>query len=346
MKKIVKFSDSISTNEQFAVNRKSIKTGLDTRIIVTASNCRHNGSKEVNILHNKTVLPGRTQLLENVFPIKPNMQQHIFLNDCVLGRPINALGNISNPVKVGSAPEALWPRNQENLTNFKRRTVAYWCAGNGAVNQSISGQSYPPHINNTKLYNMIPFRFVPQDKLLDNTKASQYKFKVVFDENSPYYGYVGYYLKKINFNSLNGINMTADKQEYIPKWGDTQPNLIDPVLEYESRFKGDVIQSNFIDMSMNIESAEFKEWFAFVDGTLANAEISEIGLVTGLDCYYDSSNSRLEIIEDLDPASEGYNTKAMQSEIYDAELFAHLTFDPYSVSRENATIDFDYRIYS
>ena len=40
------------------------------------------------------------------------------------------------------------------------------------------------------------------------------------------------------------------------------------------------------------------------------------------------------------------NNIKMNSEIYDAELFAHLTFDPYSVARDNSTIDFQYRIYS
>jgi hypothetical protein len=344
MKKVVKFSDAISTND--TLNKNSIQTGLDTEIRITASNCRYNGSKEQKSYKNKTVLPGRTQLLENVFPITPNIAQHIFLNDNLLGK-FDANGNALNPITVGNAPSVLLPRNQEDLKLFKRRTVGYWCAGNGAVNQTISAQSYSPHINNVALYNMIPFRFVRSDSLLDPTKAAQYKFKVTFDNaNSPYYGYTGYYLKKINFASLVGINMTADKQEYTPKWGDTQANLVDAMWEYESRFKGNVIQSNFIDMSMDVEAAEFKEWFAFVDGTLSNAEISEIGLVTGLDCFYDRTNSRLEVIEDLDPTASNYDTKAAASEIYDAELFAHLTFDPYPVSRENATIDFEYRIYS
>jgi hypothetical protein len=51
-------------------------------------------------------------------------------------------------------------------------------------------------------------------------------------------------------------------------------------------------------------------------------------------------------MEDIDHNVENYDALALRSEVYDAELFAHLTFDPYPVSRENSTIDFNYRVNS
>ena len=44
--------------------------------------------------------------------------------------------------------------------------------------------------------------------------------------------------------------------------------------------------------------------------------------------------------------SPDYETKKMNSEIYDAELFAHLTMDPLKVSSDNISIDFLYRVFS
>ena len=51
-------------------------------------------------------------------------------------------------------------------------------------------------------------------------------------------------------------------------------------------------------------------------------------------------------VADLPESTANLSNIKMNSEIYDAELFAHLTFDPYSVARDNSTIDFQYRIYS
>ena len=78
---------------------------------------------------------------------------------------------------------------------------------------------------------------------------------------------------------------------------------------------------------------------------LENASISEIGLITGLDAFKDSDGV-LTPVADLPESTANLSNIKMNSEIYDAELFAHLTFDPYSVARDNSTIDFQYRIYS
>ena len=351
MKKIIKMSDGIVTPDQLFVNSESHKPGFDTKVIITAKNCLHDGSKETQIVSNKTVLPGRTHLLESIFPITPDIEnQHLFLNDNVLGEFDPVTGRpVANPTKAGAVtdPNKL-PRS--NIALFRRRKVQYWCAGDGAMNKTVISQSYPSHSTNTRLYHMIPFRFIKSDQAISATEEQMYKFKVTYGSNSPYFGYIGYYLKRIDFVKTNGINSEVDKVPYSPmSWGDTAVDLNAETAGYQNKFKGDKTHSNYIDMRMNIDSKEFKEWFTYTDGTLANATISELGLVLGLDCYVSNpqqSNPTFDIIEDLNPNLEGYNDKKIRSEVYDAELFAHLTFDPYKVSRENALIDFEYRIYS
>ena len=349
MKRIFNIQDNISMNDALELRNKieaSRHTGFDTKILITARNCHSDGSFSQEIKSNKTALPGRTKLLEDNFPVIPNMAQHIFLNDNVLGETDPNTGvSIANPQTVANSPSSILPRNNLNL--FNRRKVQYWCAGDGAMNKTLLNQSYPPHSTDTRLFHMIPFRIVRKGSPLEDAKRRQYKFAVEYNQNSPLYGYIGYYLKKIEFESLDGINMIVDKQPYAPSWADTDTDLNADRVGYENKFKGDKVQSSFIDMSMHIDSEEFKEWFELTDGTLGNATISEIGLVTGLDCTKTiNPDGTLTVMEDVDKNLANYNIIAMNSEVYDAELFAHLTFDPYPVSRDNATIDFDYRIYS
>lgn len=342
MRKIIKKSDAIITPD--SLNKS--ESGLNTRIIVTANNTIKDGSQIIKTYHNKTVLPGRTKILEDVFPITPNMEQHIFLNDNVLGDYDPATGQATkSPVTVATTPAGILPRKNKKL--FARRNVAYWCAGCGAMNSSMINQAFESHSTDTKLYEMIPFRFVKSDVTLSDEVRKQYKFEVIYPPSSDYYGYKGYYLKRIDFESTAGINMVVDKQPYTPIWSDTTTDL-ENAGKYETSFKGNKIQSNYIDMKMNISSEEFKEWFIANHIELGSASsISEIGLVCGLDCAKPAEHDdALVPVEDLDPDSPGYANKLLFSEVYDAELFAHLTFDPYPVSRENATIDFEYRIYS
>lgn len=382
MKKTVKLIDSVTTRDILNINNAdNIKTGFDTRVIIRSNNCRKNGC-EIEVKHNKTVLPGRTYLLESVFPITPKTQgeyaQHLYLNDNVLGQyDING-DAIQNPLKVGytvgldndrvSISPTLFPRY--NMDLYRRRKVEYWCAGNGAHNKSLGITSYSAHTTNTNLYDMIPFRFVPKDSPLDDNTASQYKFKVVYPDDHELAGHIGYFFKKIKYSDTsNGIDMNVDGQTYVPKWGDTRPNLdsydvtnADGTSEnptgssipgstngYQNQLKGNKTQTNSIDMELNITSVEFKEYFAYI-GSGADASISEIGLIIGNDCYYDKTNQKLILVDDLpmNTADEisASTIKKNNSEVFDAELFAHLTFDPYPVSRENATIDFTYRIYS
>lgn len=344
MKKIVNLADGIVTNE--TLNVDSHKTGFNTDILITAKNCRHDGSIEKQRLSNQTALPGRTQLLEYVFPVKPDVEnQHIFINDNVLGSfdPNNGQ-NPSNVEKIelpsGNFSNDKLPRNVPSL--FRRRKVAYWCAGDGAINRTILSQAYPPHSTNSRLYHMIPF-VVVDDKSLIN--RNMYKGIVHYSASHPLAGKWGAYFKKIEFESLDGIQMIVDKVPYNPSWGDTAPDLNAETQGYLNKFKGNKTQLNYIDLKMDVTSLEFKDWFQRMDGTVANATISEIGLITGLDAYL-METGNLGCVEDLSPDDPKYTNNVQNSEVFDAELFSHLTFDPYPVSRENNTLTFNYRIYS
>ena len=338
MRKLVKISDGLMAQDNLTVKPDNNKTGFDTRVIITAKNCRHNGSKDVSIKTNKTVLPGRTKLLEDNFPINPDMDQHLFINSNVLGE--------FDPVTGESAPTIVAHNLRLPAELFSRRKVEYWCAGDGAINGTVYNTSWPPHSTDTKLYNMIPFRFIPVGDTLPDDIRSQYKMEVIYPADSRFAGWKGYYFMKINFSETNGIQMMVDGKPYKPMWADTakDPNA-ETVGGYVNAFKGDKVQTNYIDMGMKISAEEFKEWFNFIDKSLENASISELGLITGLDAYKDN-NDILTPVKDLPESTPNLNNIKMNSEIYDAELFAHLTFDPYSVARDNSTIDFEYRIYS
>jgi hypothetical protein len=344
MTKVINLEDNITTKDNCSISAEP-KTGLDTEIIITARNGRYDGELRVNKYKNKTVLNGRSFLLEKAFGITPNIAQHNFINDNVLGEydPTTGADYTSGLTQVNNSPLSIMPRN--NLELWNKRSVDYWCAGDGAVNRSIPNQSWSAHITDTKLYHMIPFRFIEASRTLPDEVRKLYKMEVVYGPDSPYYGYKGYYLKKIvkeaPSNSSIGLNMVVDKNPYTPKWSDTVTDLENNT--YDTSFKGDKTQKTYVDMTMQVLSEEFKEWFEFTDKTLSNATISEIGLILGLDARLTSSGN-LEAIKDIDTGVTGYDTIAMRSEIYDAELFAKLTFDPYQVSRENSLITFNYRV--
>lgn len=344
--KIITLSDGIVVPDHLSINKPQ-NQGFDTDIMITARNGHYDGELIVEHVKNKTVLGGRSTLLERSFGIKPNIAQHIFINDNVLGEFNSETGEAltTGITYAHNSPQSIMPRQDMKL--WSKRTIDYWCAGDGAINRSIPSQSHTAHITDTKLFHMIPFRFIKSDQTLPDEIRRLYKMEVVFGSNSKYYGYKAYYFKKLVkekvANSDIGINMTVDKQPYTPKWSDTVTDLENNA--YDTSFKGNKTQKSYIDMTMNVLSEEFKEWFEFTDKTLGNATISEIGLIIGLDGIIQNNNT-LQAMEDIASSSSDFDTQAMKSEIYDAELFSHLTFDSYPVSRDNSSIQFNYRVYA
>lgn len=344
-KKIIQLKDKLYSNDILTLPTHLDKsTGFDTIVRIHEKNCRYDGSDSSILTHNTTALMGRNHLLESSFKITPNMTQHIFINDNILGTTDPTTGNNRDPITLNPTIDNKRPKDDAKL--FGRRKVEYWCAGDGAMNKTVLNTSYAPHNTNTKLYNMIPFRFIKTDESLSDADRRLYKCEVIYPNTSPYYGYKGYYFKKIVYDtSRTGVNMVVDGVEYRPMWIDTTPDLnADTVTNaHQNAFKGDKVQQSYVDMNMNITSVEFKEYFMFTNSSLGNATISEIGLILGLDCVKGYGNRPME---DENSSDAQYNNNTKESEIYDAELFAHLTFDPYTVARDNAAIDFSYRVFA
>jgi hypothetical protein len=344
-KKIIQLRDKILTNDKLLIhpNYGDGINGFPTRIIIRAHNTEYDGSQSIKVTHNRTVLPGRTKLIEDNFPVSVNLNQHLFLNDNVLGTYDSTTGNDLNAITVCNSPSNILPRN--NLTYFHQRNCQWWCAGDGAINKTVLSSSWDPHSTDTRLFHMIPFRVIKVDETLSDAQRRLYKMEVTYPSTSAYYGYKGYYFKKITYDtSISGINMVVDGIAYTPKWYDTATDLDADTVGIANSFKGDKVQQNYFDMTLNVTNVEFKEWFMLTDKSLGNATISEVGLVTGLDCVLNQGIS--ETVASLSSSASDYETKTMYSEVYDAEMFAHLTFDPYTVARDNATIDFEYRIFS
>src|SRR5574344_2039704 len=151
MNKIIRLSDAIVTPDRLKCKFNDNCHGLDTDIIITAHNGHHDGELSVKHFKNKTVLNGRSQLLELPFGVTPNMAQHIFINDNVLGEynPETGLDYTTGITQAYNSPASILPRNNMNL--WRRRKIEYWCAGDGAINRSIPNQSYEAHITDIKV---------------------------------------------------------------------------------------------------------------------------------------------------------------------------------------------------
>lgn len=341
--KVIRLSDKLYSKDILTLPKTLDKsTGFDTIVRIHEKNCKYAGSDSSIITHNTTALMGRNHLLEASFKVTPNMSQHIFINDNILGTTDPTTGNNRDAITLN--PNGQRPYNDAKL--FARRKVEYWCAGDGAMNKTILNSSYAPHNTDVKLFNMIPFRFIRADESLSDADRRLYKCEVIYPQSSPYYGYKGYYFKKIVYDtSKTGVNLVVDGVDYAPKWIDTVPDLNADTITgaHENAFKGDRVQQSYVDMTLNVTSVEFKEYFMFTNSSLGNATISEIGLVLGLDCVKGFGNRP---IEDEDRNGTQYNTNIRESEIYDSELFAHLTFDPYNIARDNTAIEFSYRVFA
>lgn len=341
--RVVRLRDKILTQDKL-VGRSTV-TGFPTKIVITARNTRFDGDVIVDVRDNKTVLPGRLKMLEDNFPININFNQHLYLNDNVLGTTDISTGQDLNPITLNPANGV---RPKDNLAMYKRRNVQWWSAGDGATNRTMINSYYDSHATDCKLFHMIPFRVINAKENLPTEERKNYKFEVIFGDNSNYAGYKAYYFKKIEFNTNsddNGINMEVDGEDYTSNlsWADTVPDLDANTASDErtNTFKGDRTQHNYIQMNMSVTSKEFKEWFNLINGSISGASINEIGLISGLECIKGKGDSPVYELTKEEQVSD-----SLLSEVYDADVFAHLAFESYTVARENASIDFEYQIFS
>ena len=235
--------------------------GTATRVIVKDEN-----GKILFSGHNTTVLPGRIALLEEMFGIERNAQQHLTLNT-ILGIPHSETSTVLND-------------------STKKRQTLWFMAGNGAASKEVQGKYYSPKNYETKLYDAIPFRMVPVSNDLSASEQEQYRLRKIVS-----YGgvdYAAYYAKRFD---AGVINLEYNDASYSPLESDTVP-----VDENDSshRLAGGSVLA-YIQFTLTITEEELKEYFRITNGSLSGAVMNEIGLVLGADLANSLDNNRKEL---------------------------------------------------
>ena len=235
--------------------------GTATRVIVKDEN-----GKILFSGHNTTVLPGRIALLEEMFGIERNAQQHLTLNT-ILGIPHSETSTVLND-------------------STKKRQTLWFMAGNGAASKEVQGKYYSPKNYATKLYNPIPLRMVPEGQDLSSTERENYRLRKIIEVNGV--NYIAYSAKKFDPGS---VILEYNKAEYLPVESDTVP-----VDENDSshRLSGGSVLA-YIDFVLTIETEELKEYFTIKNGSLDGAGMSEVGMIYASDLPNALDDNRYEL---------------------------------------------------
>jgi hypothetical protein len=233
---------------------------------------------------NMTILGGRLDILEKPFGISPNPTQRLLLNDMI---PLPKVSSDTSPIEYTSIPHSV--NVFSGINNAKRfdRKVGWFCIGTGGENPNT------PYVINdvksweTRLYTMVPFRFVPKENDLTQEERASYRLrKLVTLEDEQY---VAYYAKAF----ISGvIKSTKSEADYVPQIEDSEPYIGDgtnhPMKGYNSQ--------TFIEFELEVASNEFKEYYrATHNGSLQLARLSELGLITGHDAINTLDGDRVEL---------------------------------------------------
>jgi hypothetical protein len=252
--------------------------------------------REVYRTPNTTVLGGRISLIENSFGINPNTNQHLTLNQ-IMGIP--------------------HPQTTNVILNKLNRKANFFMIGDGASSIAVPGKVYKAKNYETKLYHVIPFRFVPSSSDLSAGEREKYRLRKIVNVEER--EYVAYFAK---IYEPGEIYLQYNDAEYLPNEAHTAP-----VDENDSRH--DLLGGSilcFIQFTLAVEPNEAKEWFQVTNGSLELASISEVGLVYGADLPNASDNDRNELAA--------------------AELFSKVTSKPFYLDSEGSARDIVYKIYA
>lgn len=263
---------------------------------------------------NMTVLGGRLNFLESPFGITPDPSKHLYLNN-MIPAPKNA--SDTSPINYLSVnhsitPESLFTVNGAHYNSRFERRVGWWCIGEGAEHSTVPYEINDAHPWETRLYGMVPFRFVkiPGADLSPQEKAKyRLRVEVTLDGQT----YAAYYAKAFDVGQVHSVK---NEEDYIPNINDSIP--------YEDNGVGHPMVGKtsftYVEFALELEAIEFKEYYrATHNGQLALARLSELGLITGLD---------------------------KNNELACAELYAKMTHDVVFLTSEGARRTVQYRIYS
>jgi hypothetical protein len=216
--------------------------------------------------------------------------------------------------------ENLFDSSGSSYDQKLNRRIGWFCIGTGGEN---STQSYVINEVNsweTRLYQMVPFRFVklPNADLSSEEKAKyRLRKEVSLGENT----YAAYFAKAFDVGTVHSVKNDVN---YLPTIADSEP--------YEGEGDGHPMQGysslTYVEFVLEIDSIEFKEYYrATHNNTLTMARLSELGLITGLDAY----------------TGTGVGEHA---ELAGAELFAKMTHDLVFMTSEGSRRRVQYKVYS
>ena len=219
----------------------------------------------INCTHNTTVLGGRIALLEEMFGLTRNKDQHLMINSS-LGVPHSETDKVLN-----------------NYTH--KRQVGYFMVGDGASSLETPGKFYTAKNYETKLYHPLPFRMVPLATDLSISEQEQYRLRKIVNINGV--DYVAYYAKKFEPSS---VILEYNSAQYKPIESHTVP--VDEADSTHPLRGGSVLA--YITFSISIEENELKEWFR-ITSNISKCAMSETGLVLAADLPNALDNNRSEL---------------------------------------------------
>lgn len=268
---------------------------------------------------NVTAFPGRVAL-ECMFKAGSSFQPEIHRT---LSQSLR--DNINNDAEFQN-PSLVQCPDTTNVQDFFNRKIQYFCIGTGGIENNSPLLMAKPRNYETRLYNMVPFRFIKEGVEPDLTEAerAKYRFRRRRFLNGDWY--IAYYLKKFEINNI--ISEEANGTPYIIR--DIHSN---PVTSQGNHELKDTSIHVFYEFFLYIDPEDFKEYYKAVNGTLnSEAKLTEFGLVM--------ANEKSNITVGTGPEA------ITISELYNAELFSHICHEPSYVSSENSSKRVTYLIFS
>ena len=215
--------------------------------------------------HNTTVLSGRIALIEEMFGLSRNKEQHLLLNN-MLGINHSETDNVLNSSTI-------------------KRECNYFMVGNGAASTEVPGKYFSPKNYETKLYKPVPFRMVPLSNDLSAAEQEQYRFRKIVNVNGT--DYVCYYAKKFTPSS---VFLEYNAGAYKPIESHTTP--VDENDSTHPLRGGSVLV--YTTFSLPIEEEELKEYFR-ITSNITDCGTSETGLIYAADLPNANDNNRSEL---------------------------------------------------
>ena len=282
--------------------------------------------------HNITVLGGRIGSLESVF--KPaggvTPADHLTLDKNLLTQKDPTLGTsiITNPSSA-ILPDTL------SAADLFARSISYFCIGSGGVNVEFPLAMADPRNYETRLYNMVPFRCVPQNADLSLADRQIYAMRRLENINGAWY--YSYYLKQFNPGLLNLVQ--SDGTDYTPTF--QASNAVVPSSSGNSSSPTDTAVHSYFEFNLDIDAVEFKEFYKLTNNnTLTNARITEFGLVLANKHFFNASDNSVAQAASLATPPTTY------TELNNIELFSKVVHSPTYMDQEENAKRITYTIFS